>query len=86
MARRRKDKIKYSYENYITTLSESEKAEYNSKYAELIVVMEESSSDKMIMDRAKAMDEENGSGLFAEAVRMKVYCIACQKVECDCCF
>jgi hypothetical protein len=86
VTRRRKDKIKFSYENFLTTLTESEKIEYNGKYADFITIMQETETDTEIMAKAKVWDEENGTDVFSEAVKMKIYCIACQKVECDCCF
>ncbi len=86
MTRRRKDKIKYSYENYLTTLTESERQDYNTQYADFVAIMMETETDTEIMAKAKVSDEERGTDIFSEAVKMKVYCIACQKVECDCCF
>ncbi len=86
MARRRRDKIKFSYENYITTLTEEELAAYNTQFAPLIDMISESAGDAEIMERAKAFDAENDADMFSEAVNMKVYCIPCQKVQCDCCF
>ncbi len=84
MARRR-EKIKFSHENYLTTLTEKERREYCLRFSPLITIMSEVDGDKEIMARAKDYDENNGSDMFSEAVNMKKYCIPCQKVECDCC-
>ncbi len=86
MSRRRNGKIKFSYENYLTTLSESELNEYKERFAPLIAIINEVDGDPQIIARAKAYDAEHQTEIFAEAVNMKIYCIACQKVECDCCF
>ncbi len=85
VSRRRKDKIKFSFENFLTTLNESEQVDYLVRFAPLRAIMEEVDGDTEIMARAKAYDAEHGADIFAEAVNMKVYCIACQKVQCDCC-
>ncbi len=86
MSRRRNGKIKFSHENYLSTLSESEQNAYTDRFAPLIAIMDKAEGDVQIMALAKAYDAEHETDFFQEAVNMKIYCIACQKVECDCCF
>ncbi len=86
VARRRRNKIKFSYENFLTTLNESEQMSYRERFAPFISILSEVESDTEIMARAKAYDAEHDSDIFSEVVNMKIYCIACQKIECDCCF
>lgn len=83
MARRR-SKIRYCYEDYINTLSETEQADYQQQFGPLIDIMDRAESDKEIMALAKTYDKENGSSMFEEAVHLTVYCIACSKFDCDC--
>jgi hypothetical protein len=66
------------------TLSAEEKTTYQQNFAPLIEIIAEAEDDKAVMAIAKAYDAENGTEMFAEAVHLTVYCIACSKFDCDC--
>ncbi|WP_073613931.1 hypothetical protein [Desulfopila aestuarii] len=61
-----------------------EKAEYQEQFAPLIDIITRAEDDKEVMALAKAYDSEHGTEMFAEAVHLTVYCIACSKFDCDC--
>lgn len=81
---RQRNKIQYCYEDYIKSISEHEKVEYQEKFGPLIDIISQADGDKAIMALAKTYDAENGTEMFAEAVHLTVYCIACSKFDCDC--
>lgn len=83
MARKR-NKIRYCYEDYMKNISEEEKKDYRRRFAPLIDIISRADSDKEVMAMAKDYDAEQGTALFAEAVHLTVYCIACSKFDCDC--
>lgn len=83
MARVRK-KIQYCYEAYMAHLPQEEKDEYQRKYAPLVTIIMEGKGDKDVLARAKEHDAEAGTELFAEAVHLTVYCIACHEFDCSC--
>ncbi|SHO49044.1 hypothetical protein SAMN02745220_02646 [Desulfopila aestuarii DSM 18488] len=83
MARKR-TKIRYCYEDYMNNSSAVEKAEYQEQFAPLIDIITRAEDDKEVMALAKAYDSEHGTEMFAEAVHLTVYCIACSKFDCDC--
>lgn len=79
-----RNKIKYSYEDYISTLSGDELTVCKKRLAPLISILEESENDREILSKMKAYDTEHGTDMFAEAIQFTVYCIACSKFACDC--
>lgn len=81
---RRRSKIKYCYEDYVKTLPTEEVAAYNDGLSTLITIMENATTDREILDQAKAYDAEHGTDVFGQAVHFTAYCIACSKFECDC--
>lgn len=83
MARKR-NKIQYCYEDYIKNISDGEKNQYLEKFGPLVDIINQADGDKEVMAMAKAYDAENGTEMFAEAVHLTVYCIACSKFDCDC--
>ena len=83
MARKR-SKIKYCYEDYIKNCSAEEKARYQQRFAPLIEIISQAEDDKAVMAMAKDYDSGHGTEMFAEAVHLTVYCIACGKFDCDC--
>jgi len=83
MARKR-NKIRYCYEDYMKHSSEEVQAEYKERYAPLIEIMAKAEDDREIMALAKEYDARQGTEMFAEAVHLTVYCIACSKFDCDC--
>lgn len=66
------------------TSSAEHQAQYRKKYQGLISIIEETDGDRQIMAKAKEYDAEHGTEMFAEAVHLTVYCIACSKFDCDC--
>lgn len=83
MARKR-NKIRYCYEDYIKNCTAEQKAGYRQQFAPLIEILSLAEDDREIMAMAKAYDSEHGTEMFAEAVHLTVYCIACGKFDCDC--
>lgn len=83
MARKR-NKISYCYHDYMKNVSAEEKSGYQQQFAPLIDIISRAEDDKEIMAMAKGHDSKNGTEMFAEAVRLTVYCIACSKFDCDC--
>ncbi len=81
---RRRNKIKYSYDDYVKTLSGDAVSSFLERLAPLIAIIESAESDREILDQAKAYDAEHGTDMFGEAVQFTVYCIACSKFSCDC--
>lgn len=66
------------------TSSAEHQAQYRKKYQGLISIIEETDGDRQIMAKAKEYDTEHGTEMFAEAVHLTIYCIACSKFDCDC--
>lgn len=83
MARKR-NKIRYCYEDYMNTLSTAERGDYQQRFAPLIDIMAQAEDDREIMALAKAYDSNHNTAMFDEAVHLTVYCIACSKFDCDC--
>lgn len=83
MARGR-NKIRYCYEDYMKTVTDEERLEYQRKYAPLIEIIAKGENDKQIMAMAKEYDSNHSTEMFSEAVHLTVYCIACSKFDCDC--
>lgn len=83
MARGR-NKIRYCYEDYMKTVSDGERLAYQQKYGPLIDIITRAENDRQIMAMAKAYDGDHATEMFAEAVHLTVYCIACSKFDCDC--
>ena len=81
---RKRTKIRYCYEDYMTTLPETTRTEYQQRFAPLINIIDGAEDDKEIMALAKAYDSEHQTAMFDEAVHLTVYCIACSKFDCDC--
>ncbi len=83
MARKR-NKIRYCYEDYMKNSREEENAMYQQQFAPLIEIISKAGDDKEVMALAKEYDNEHGTEMFTEAIRLTVYCIACSKFDCDC--
>lgn len=81
---RRRTKIKYSYEDYIKTLSPEELQSYNKSLAPLIRIIMSGAADREVLEQAKTYDSEHGTDMFGSAVKFASYCIACSKFDCDC--
>jgi len=81
---RKRTKIRYCYEDYMKNCSAAEQAEYQAQFAPLIDIISRAEDDKEVMDLAKSHDSKHGTEMFAEAVHLTVYCIACSKFDCDC--
>lgn len=80
----RRNKIKYSYDDYLKTLSAREAVALKERLAPLVAIIESAASDREIIEQAKIYDAEHGTDMFGEAVQFTVYCIACSKFACDC--
>ncbi len=83
MARRR-DKIKFCLDDYLTTLSQEDNSRYLLEQTALISIIHAGATDEKIMSEARKYDEENGTDLTSEVIRFRIYCIACHKFDCDC--
>lgn len=83
MARKR-DKIKFCLDDYLATLSKEERSQYLLENTAMISIIHTGASDEKIMSEASRYDEENGTDLFSEVIRFRIYCIACHKFDCDC--
>lgn len=66
------------------TVTAEEKTRYQRQFAPLIAIISRAEDDREIMDMAKKYDSEHTTEMFAEAVHLTVYCIACSKFDCDC--
>jgi hypothetical protein len=65
-------------------ISAEEKLKYQNLYNPLIDIISRAEDDKEVMAMAKEYDTAHGTEMFAEAVHLTVYCIACSKFDCDC--
>ncbi len=83
MARKR-DKIKFCLDDYLTTLSPEEISTYLLDNSALLSIIHTGATDEKILSEAKKYDEENGTDLFSEVITFRIYCIACHKFDCDC--
>lgn len=83
MARKR-DKIKYCLDDYLAHLPKDERSQYLLDNTTLISIIHSGDSDEGIMSEARRYDEENGTDLFTDVIKYRVYCIACHKIDCDC--
>ena len=83
MARKR-DKIRYCLDDYLAHLPQERKAAYLIENTALVALIHAGESDEKIMSDAKKYDEENGTDIFSEVIKYRVYCIACHKIDCDC--
>lgn len=83
MARKR-DKIKYCLDDYLAHLPAQEKSEFLLKNTVLIAIVHSAAGDEKIMSEAKRYDEENGTDVFSDVIKFRIYCIACHKIDCDC--
>ncbi len=80
----KRDKIRYCLDDYLTHLPEEKKSAYLLENTALITIVHAADSDEKIMSDAKKYDEENGTDIFSEVIKYRVYCIACHKIDCDC--
>ena len=80
----RRFKIKYCFDDHMMHVSEEEKAAYHQQFAPLVEIISRAESDKEVMAMTKEYDSKNGTEMFAEAVHLMVYCIACSQFDCDC--
>lgn len=83
MARKR-DKIRFCLDDYLATLTSEERSQFLLENTDLLSIIYGGDSDEKIMSEARKYDEENGTDLFSEVIRFRVYCIACHKLDCDC--
>mgnify|MGYP004151885235 CR=1 FL=1 len=83
MARKR-DKIRFCLDDYLATLTTEERSQYLLENTDLLAIIYGGDGDEKIMSDARKYDEENGTDLFSEVIRFRVYCIACHKLDCDC--
>ncbi|WP_419174600.1 hypothetical protein [Desulfosediminicola sp.] len=83
MARGR-NKIRYCYEDYMKTVTDTERLEYQRRYAPLIDIIARGENDREVMTMAREYDSEHSTEMLAEAIHLTVYCIACSKFDCDC--
>jgi len=83
MARKR-DKIKYCLDDYLAHLPQEQRSQYLLDNTSLISIIHSGHSDEEIMSEAKKYDETNGTDLFSDVIKYRVYCIACHKIDCDC--
>jgi hypothetical protein len=83
MARKR-DKIKFCLDDYLTTLLQEEKSQYLLDNTTLISIIHTGATDEKILSEAKKYDEENGTDFFSAVIKFRIYCIACHKFDCDC--
>lgn len=81
---RKRDKIKFCLDDYLTTLLQEEKSQYLLDNTALISIIHAGATDEKILSEAKKYDEENGTDLFSEVIKYRIYCIACHKFDCDC--
>lgn len=81
---RKRNKIRFCYEDYMKNVSTEEKAVYQRQFGPLIDIISRADDDKEVMSMAKLYDSEHGTEMFTEAVHLTVYCIACSKFDCDC--
>ncbi|OGQ99222.1 MAG: hypothetical protein A2521_04450 [Deltaproteobacteria bacterium RIFOXYD12_FULL_57_12] len=84
MTRKKRNKIKFCLEDYISTLSAEEKWQYMKEIGPLEEIIYSSGDDEEIMLRAREFDAEHGTDTFSQAVNLVSYCIACHKFECNC--
>jgi hypothetical protein len=83
MARKR-DKIKFCLDDYLATLLQDAESKYLLDNTALISIIHAGATDEKILSEAKKYDEENGTDLFSEVIKFRIYCIACHKFDCDC--
>jgi len=81
---RKRDKIKFCLDDYLTTLLQEEKSQYLLENTALISIIHAGATDEKILSEARKYDEENGTDLFSEVIKYRIYCIACHKFDCDC--
>lgn len=81
---RKRDKIKFCLDDYLTILLQEEKSQYLLDNTALISIIHAGATDDKILSEAKKYDEENGTDLFSEVIKFRIYCIACHKFDCDC--
>lgn len=80
----RRDKIKFCLDDYLTTLSPEEHSNYLLDNTTLISIIHTGATDEKILSKAKKHDEDNGTDLFSEVIKYRIYCIACHKFDCTC--
>jgi hypothetical protein len=83
MARKR-DKIRYCLDDYLAHLPKEERSDYLLNNTDMIAIIHTGESDEKIMSEARKYDEENGTDIFSEVIKYRIYCIACHKLDCDC--
>lgn len=81
---RKRDKIRFCMDDYLATLTAEDRSQFLLDNTNLISIIYAGESDEKIMSEARRHDEENGTDLFTEVIRFRVYCIACHKLDCDC--
>ena len=84
MAKKKRSKIRYCFEDYCKTITPEEKAQYRKQNAPFIDIVLSSADDDEIMQRVRAYDAEHQTEFLDEAIRFKIYCIACRRVDCIC--
>jgi hypothetical protein len=81
---RKRTKIRFCYEDYMKNCPVEERDGYQQRFAPLIEIIARAEDDREVMELAREYDQANGTELFAEAVHLTVYCIACSKFDCNC--
>jgi hypothetical protein len=81
---RKRDKIKFCLDDYLATLLQDAESKYLLDNTALISIIHAGATDEKILSEAKKYDEENGTDLFSEVIKFRIYCIACHKFDCDC--
>ena len=64
--------------------TEEQQQDYRQRFAPLVEIITTTEGDREIMARAREYDALHDTEMFAEAVHLTIYCIACHKFDCDC--
>lgn len=84
MAKKKRSKIKYCFEDYRSLISESERLEYEEKFRPLVAIILDSADDDEVLARVREYDAAHGTDFISEAINYKIYCIVCHRVDCVC--
>ena len=84
MAKKKRNRIRYCFEDYLKTITASERERYEEEFKPLIALILASADDDEVMDRVRQYDTLHGTDLFAEVLKFKIYCIVCHRVDCIC--
>lgn len=84
MAKKKRNKIKYCFEDYRSRITESERREYEEKFKPLVEIILDANDDDEVLARVREHDTANGTDFISEAINYKIYCIVCHRVDCVC--